>query len=381
MRGSSRQSGLDEDEGERLKILAFPDYRDVNPYQQKLEAGLRDRGVSISTVDSGGRWFPVLEAVRQHGTPDVFHAHFFDHMMIVPSISPPYRSLVSALLGLRLVFELLVLRIAGVSLVWTAHDLVNHERHAVRVELAFKHVLVRFLCDAVIIHCSGAADVILDTYRLPERVRRKMTVVPHGHFIDDYPNEVTADEARSRLDLDDDTIFLFFGWIRRYKNVPLLVETFADLDADDARLLVAGNPRTDALAEEVSRAVEATSHAHARLEFVPDEEVQLYMNAADVVVVPFRTERQTMLTSGSVLLAMSFGKAVIAPRLGCVEDLVDRKGGFAYDSSDRSALLSSMRAALRADLDGMGQYNYQKVKQYEWDQIADVTLDVYRAVS
>ena len=367
----------EEREGAGLELLAIPDYTAVNPYQRKLEEGLAERGVSVTTSEKG-RWFPVLEAVHEHGKPDVLHVHFFHQVMVASKFTPPWRGLLSVLMSVRLVGELLALRALGVDVVWTAHDLLNHERDAVRTELAFKHLIVRFLCDDVIIHCPRAGDVLVDTYRLPERTREKMTVIPHGHFIGEYPDDVSQTEARERLDVPaDGPVFLFFGWIRRYKNVPLLVKTFSKLRDDDATLLVAGNPRTDGVEREVVEASRGDPRVHTRLEFVPDDEVQLYMNAADAVVLPFRTGRQTLLTSGSALLAMSFGKALVAPQIGCIGDVLDENGGFCYPPSEPDALFEALQDALSADLDAMGRYNYERVSAFDWDSIVDRTLGVY----
>ncbi|WP_242482112.1 glycosyltransferase, partial [Trichormus variabilis] len=53
--------------------------------------------------------------------------------------------------------------------------------------------------------------------------------------------------------------------------------------------------------------------------FVPSEKLQIYLNACDVVVFPYRD----ILTSGAVMLAMSFGRACIAPRKGCIAEVLD----------------------------------------------------------
>jgi len=58
------------------------------------------------------------------------------------------------------------------------------------------------------------------------------------------------------------------------------------------------------------------------------------MNACDVVVFPY----QEILTSGAVILAMSFGRACVAPRLGCIQDVLDDKGAFIYEPSNKAGL-------------------------------------------
>ena len=79
------------------------------------------------------------------------------------------------------------------------------------------------------------------------------------------------------------------------------------------------------------------------LGFVPDEELQVYLRAADVVACPFLE----IFTSGSVLLAMSFERAVIAPRRGCVTETLDEAGGILYDADDPQGLEGALRVAMR----------------------------------
>src|SRR5690606_29130713 len=97
----------------------------------------------------------------------------------------------------------------------------------------------------------------------------------------------------ARLGLPADAVvLLFLGKIRRYKGVPELIETFQSIDGGDARLVVAGSPLNPQVEKEVRDAVRS-EHVHLHPNFVPDGEIQVYMNAADAVVLPY----QDVLTS------------------------------------------------------------------------------------
>jgi len=360
-----------------LHVLSFPDYRGSNPYQQALAAALEAQGVTLEMHDGKAPVLPLTRVALTGSRPDVVHVHFIARYVIVDEekVGPLAGFFLSVLFGLQLLVELTALRLAGIRLIWTAHDLLNHERRALGVEKAVKHIFVRALCDTVIVHCDRAGDLLVETFALPEDVRRKLTVVPHGHFLDHYENEIDRAKAREALGIEaESTVFLFFGWIRRYKNVVTLVETFRELDAPDARLLVVGNPRTDRLEREVRVAAGLDDRVRTVLEFVPDEEIQTYMNAADVVVLPFRTGRQTMLTSGSVVLAMGFGRPIVTPRLGCVECLVDG-GGVLYDR-DRE-LGHALSTAMSSNLAEMGARNRRRIERFDWESIALQTTAVY----
>jgi glycosyltransferase involved in cell wall biosynthesis len=201
-----------------------------------------------------------------------------------------------------------------------------------------------------------------------------MDVIPHGHYIDNYENTVSTEEARDVLDLDQsDTVFLFFGLIRRYKGVLDLIDSFRSASLPDSTLVIAGNPKSESLHAELREKTDSTDQIRSIYEFIPDDEVQHYMNAADVVVLPFRK----VTTSGSAVLAMSFGNALIVPRLGCLPELVADEGAIFYDADTESGLEPSLERAVDRDLDAMGAFNRRQVSQYDWASIAARTERVY----
>ena len=87
-----------------------------------------------------------------------------------------------------------------------------------------------------------------------------------------------------------------------------------------------------------------------------------------------------ILTSGAVLLAMSFGKACIAPRLGCIQDTLDDEGSFLYEAGDPKGLIDSLKQAVevKADLTKKGEHNLKLAKQFHWKHIGELTAVVYK---
>jgi glycosyltransferase involved in cell wall biosynthesis len=205
-----------------------------------------------------------------------------------------------------------------------------------------------------------------------------MDVIPHGHYLDNYENTVTEREARDALDIDQSaTVFLFFGLIRRYKGVFDLVDAFRAASLPDSRLVIVGNPATDTLRAELRLATAADDRIRGIYEFVPDDEIQTYMNAADAVVLPFRR----VTTSGSAVLAMSFGNAIVVPRIGCLPELATDEGAVFYDPGDAAGLETSLERSADRDLTAMGECNRRRVGQYDWASIAAQTERVYAAAA
>jgi glycosyltransferase involved in cell wall biosynthesis len=111
-------------------------------------------------------------------------------------------------------------------------------------------------------------------------------------------------------------------------------------------------------------------------EKVDDARIQYFMNASDAVVLPYRRS----LTSGAAVLAMSFARPCIAPRIGCFGEMLDERGAFLYR---RGGLRDAMEEAMRRrdELPAMGEYNRARAAAWSWDAIAARTLAVYSGSS
>ena len=353
-----------------MKVLFLPDYSAANAYQRALADGLRELGVEVSADPTGSRRFlPVTEALRRHGRPDIIHIHWTEPYIAGGS------SRVSRVKARRTLLELRLAKRAGIGLVWTAHDLFRHDRREDPNELAFMRALFE-LADGVIVHCASAAEGLRETLALGPQPDDKIVVIPHGHYQGAYPDGITRAEARERLGLPAAArVISFVGWVRSYKGVWELLQAFGRLDEPDARLVIAGETVDGAYAARLEAAAKGDARVHLALGFVPDEELQVYLRAADVVAAPFRE----IFTSGSVLLAMSFERAVIAPRRGCVVEVLDDAGGILYDADDPQGLEGALRVALTADLEAMGRHNGASLGRFDWSRVTNATRDVYEA--
>lgn len=352
-----------------MRVLFLPDYSAANAYQRALSAGLETLDVSVAADPTGSRrLLPVTDALRRHGRPDVIHLHWTE----------PYIAgggSVSRIKAQRTLLELRFAKRAGVGLVWTAHDLFRHDRSEDSTERAFMRSLFA-LADRVIVHCEAAADGLLGALGLDAEQRPKIAVIPHGHYRGAYPDSITRAEARAELGLATDArVIAFVGWVRRYKGVTELIEAFGRLDATEARLVVAGRAVDEDYSAGVTAAAERDARVLVDLGFVPDDRLQVYLRAADVVATPFLE----IFTSGSVLLAMSFDRAVIAPRRGCVVDTLDDEGAILYDADDPQGLEGALRVAMAADLEAMGRHNGERLGLFDWSRVAEATREVYDA--
>jgi len=355
---------------ENIKSVFLPKIIDSNPYIELLVDSLEKVGIELvfPSLSSSTIFFLPLVVFREK-------AGFVHLQWLYPFFLYP-NQFFNILKFLVVVLQLVLLKLIGIKIVWTVHNLKNHENK----NLIFDHIystVVAELSNAIIAHCQAAKEEIIKEFSI--RNKDKVFVVPHGNYIEVYENKIEKATARESLGLKDSSlVFLFLGSIRPYKGVFELIDTFSQLQSDKIQLVIAGRVHFDnqEVTDKLRQKIANDQRIKFVLGFVPTEEVQLYMNACDVVIFPYRD----ILTSGAVLLAMSFGRACIAPRKGCIGEVLDDAGAFLYEIDDENGLTKAMNSALEKhyELSFMGQHNLQLAEQYDWKYIAKMTADVYR---
>jgi len=259
----------------------------------------------------------------------------------------------------------------GYRIVWTMHNLYPHERPFPHID----HAARRLVCehaDVVITHCRYAAQLAAEHFQRRERV----VVIPHGHFIDVFPNEISRTDARSRLQLDENRfVYLFFGNARTYKSIESLIAAFGRVPDEDASLLLMmrSSPNPEYAAELERQAASDDRVLVLTDPYFPEADFQIYLNSADVVVLPFAE----VLTSGSAITALSFGTPVILPRRGCLPELIDESMGILFDPDDETGLERALAQIRQRDLRAAGLAAYSRALEFGWDGIAERFAQVY----
>jgi|SRR5581483_2125669 glycosyltransferase involved in cell wall biosynthesis len=348
-----------------MKALFVPEYSNKgNPYQRILADSLSKKGVDVN-FGATSSLFSVLRSLKNYWKPDILHIHWTTPFLFANS------RIKTVIKSVGFIFGLLILKLSGIKIVWTAHNVVNHEVKFISLEPFFTRLMVE-LCDKVIVHSPSAKNEIIKGYGFRTG---QIAIIPHGSYINYYKNVIDRAQARERLQVGgDDVVFLYFGQVRPYKGVPELINAFKGLDCPQAKLFIVGEPLTFEIASDILRKCNGDGRIRTVLEFIPDDEIQIYMNAADIMVLPYRC----VLTSGAAMLGMSFSKPVIAPSIGGMSDILDSKGGFLYDPLQKDSLAKAMEQALTSELKKMGEHNLELSKRLSWDEIAQLTYDNYQ---
>jgi glycosyltransferase involved in cell wall biosynthesis len=263
-------------------------------------------------------------------------------------------------------------------LVVTAHNALPHEPRA--WHRAFFACWYR-LADRIHVLSSHTRDRLIAELGVDPG---KLLLTPHGNyegFVSDHPADAGA-ACRSSFDIPQSArVVLFFGMIRRYKGVDRLLEAFDLLaKAEDLHLVIAGEA-PPALARELAEAIER-SEAKARIRLRPrfssDPELAALLRMADVVVFPYTHVYQ----SGALLLAMSFGKAIIASDIAGLREYVeDGVEGVLCDTSKPARLAREILALAREDerRRALGAAAREaSLESYAWDGIVMQIEGMYR---
>ncbi|RMG85903.1 MAG: glycosyltransferase [Bacteroidetes bacterium] len=161
--------------------------------------------------------------------------------------------------------------------------------------------------------------------------QKPVEFIPHPIY-DNYGPRVSRAEALHHLGLSEEFRYiLFFGFIRDYKGLDLLLKAMANprLRQRPVRLLVAGEYYGNAaFYENLIRSEGIENQVIMKTEFIPSEMVKYYFGAADLVVQPYKSATQ----SGISQLAYHFEKPMVVTRVGGLPEIVEHgKAGYVTD--------------------------------------------------
>lgn len=193
------------------------------------------------------------------------------------------------------------------------------------------------------------------------------TYAPHPLY-DHYGAPLERQEALQWLGLDPKSRYmLFFGLIRDYKGLDLLLEAFADerFREKNIHLLIAGEYYTDRQPYDVLLAAHPQGERiHQVAQFIPNEEVRYYFSAADLVVQPYRHATQ----SGITQIAYHFNKPMVVTRVGGLPELCpDGKVGYVVDPEPRAIAEGILRFFEHTDAAVMSRAVAEEKKRYSWE--------------
>lgn len=230
--------------------------------------------------------------------------------------------------------------------------------------------LLRKNLDAYITHSESDKQLVAERYDIaPDKIH----VIPHGLY-DQYGEVLDSKKAKEALSIKEEFVILSFGLIRKYKGIPYLIKAFEQLPSEiieKSRLLIVGEIWEDH--KELLDQIEASPYSERITvvdEYIPDDKVNVYFSAADVVVLPYLRASQ----SGIAHIAMSFGKPVVVSEVGGLkESMANYEGTFFVPPGD----IESIRKAV---LNLFGSERHYEAPDQKWDTIINRYIELIQSI-
>ena len=203
---------------------------------------------------------------------------------------------------------------------------------------------------------------------------------PHPIY-DHYGELIDKIEARKQLGLSADGKYvLFFGFIRDYKGLDLLIDAFGDLRLQDmgVRLLVAGEfygdpqPYLNRI-----RSLDISDIVILHNDYIPDNKVNLYFRACDIVAQPYKTATQ----SGVTQVAFHFERPMLVTNVGGLPEIVpDGKIGYVVNPDAQDIADALVRYYKENKEEEFTAGVREEKRKYGWDRMTAAVLNSYSQI-
>ncbi len=372
-------------------------------YSRGLAAALRERGISFEFLGSD-----EIDAPEFHDSPLITYRNLRGdqsenapaHQKVVRVLRYYGRLIAYSVLARPTVFHVLwnnkfewfdrtilmgLYRLCGRKVVFTAHNVNIGERDGWDSPMNRLTLAIQYrLASAIFVHTEQMSRQLQDVFHVPVN---KIQVIPFP-LNNAVPDTVMdGSTARARLGIGpEEKVLLFYGQVAPYKGLEYLVQSLEHLRKTGTpyRLLIAGRIKKNAedywkeIQETISRS-DLASLILSRIEFIPDEETEIYFKAADALVLPY----VYIFQSGVLFLSYNFGLPVLAADVGSLkENIVEGRTGFVFRPKDPASLARTIEVFFdselyrnlpdrRKDIRGLASQNHS------WNTVASSTIQIY----
>jgi D-inositol-3-phosphate glycosyltransferase len=279
---------------------------------------------------------------------------------------------------------MLYYKLLGKKLVFTAHNVNAGKRDSADTLLNRLSLTAQYrLVDRIVVHTDKMKRELKAEFGVSELA---ITVIPYGINNAIPITELSTAEAKQRCGIKpEERSILFFGAIAPYKGLDVLVKAFGQLPGGSGyRLIIAGKPKggCDEYMKAIQQEIQHSAwraQAMQRIEFIPDEDTELYFKAADLLVLPYRS----IFQSGILFLSFSFGLPVVASDVGSFrEDVIEGETGFLCRPGDPQELAKTIEKYFQSDLFSNLHRKRREIQEgvaarHSWDAVARIMRNAY----
>ena len=253
------------------------------------------------------------------------------------------------------------------KIVSVCHNVIPHEKHA------GDKFLTSFFFNKVDYFILLSNKIVDDLLSIKSRA--KYAVLPHPVY-SQFGESINKQEAKKHLQLNDEKIILFFGFIREYKGLDVLISALSFLKGKiSVKLIVAGEFYSDKEKyENLIKALEVENSIYLQTDFIPSSEVKYYFSASDCVILPYRDATQ----SGIVQIAVNFKKPVIATNVGGLGEIIkDGITGYIVEKNNPVELADAITKFYNENKEAEFVSNLAEVaSKYSWGSFVNGLLQL-----
>lgn len=260
----------------------------------------------------------------------------------------------------------------GIKVVWEMHNILPHNYS----ETDKKNSRWFYeKSDAMIFHSKD--DISRSREVLGTNANKPYVVIPHGNFNESYENKISKNRARQILGISDDKkVILCFGFLRKNRGYEYLIE--ATKEMQNTVVVVAGKILEVDVYKKLIEYEKKISNLRVFTKWIPDNEIQIYFKASDIVVLPY-TE---ITTSGVIPLAYAFSKPVVTTDIGGIRDVVNDNTGILVPTQDAIALKKAIDRIFTMDFEAMGRYAHEYAeREFSWGSNAQKIKRLYESIN
>jgi glycosyltransferase involved in cell wall biosynthesis len=253
------------------------------------------------------------------------------------------------------------------KIICLADNIIPHEKRF--GDVPFTSYFLR-TCDAFI----TMSEKVLYDLRLFEKTKPAI-LIPHPLY-DNFGEKISRQEARKILSIDrNEKVLLFFGFIRHYKGLDILLEAMADerIKQQNIKLLIAGEFYEDELAyRKLIKAHNLTDRIILHNHFIADAEVKNFICAGDCIIQPYRNATQ----SGVTPLAYHFEKPMIVTNVGGLPALVPHKKSGLVAEPNSASIADAIIEYYNLGEDFFLPSLLEEKKKYSWQKLTTAIIQL-----
>lgn len=291
-------------------VYVFPDIKRFSIYNPYLKIFYKDLLSQSDKPDqihctSPHPLLPFFIVKRLFGEKSIVHFHWLQFLN--------FRGFLILLWKMSLI---LLYKSLGGHIVWTIHNKHLHSKRFLHLNIFFRKLMAK-IATKLHVHCNEAVHIMAP---LLEVNKEKFFIIEHPMYQvtlieQKQAREYLVKKISSNIDISK-PLFLMYGNIGGYKGIVEVIQLFTE---NTGQLIIAGECKKGE--RNYLRCIETEvtnkKNIHLISKFLSQEEEMYLFNASDCIIFNFKD----ILSSGSVMLALSYKKEIVIPNISCLKEL------------------------------------------------------------